>query len=83
MSAWYVFSAMGFYPTDPCGGVYELGAPLFPEVTIDLPDGKTFTILCNFELLKNDTIPHLNGKRVTGTAITHRDIIGGGVLEFR
>ena len=83
MSAWYVFSAMGFYPTDPCGGVYELGAPLFPEVTIDLPDGKTFTILCNIELLKNDTIPHLNGKHVKGTAITHRDIIGGGALAFR
>ena len=48
-SAWYVFSAMGFYPADPASGEYELGAPLFNEVTIDLPDGKTFTVLCHFE----------------------------------
>ena len=49
MSAWYVFSAMGFYPTDPASGEYELGAPLFDEVTIELPGGKTFTILCHFK----------------------------------
>ena len=49
MSAWYVFSSMGFYPADPASGEYELGAPLFDEVTIELPDGKTFTILCHFE----------------------------------
>ena len=126
MSAWYVFSAMGFYPVDPVSGEYELGAPLFDEVSIELPDGKTFTILCHSErseesqnehnakalchserseespkshnqetardssvatLLQNDTAHHrkafLNGKRVEGTTITHRDIISGGVLEFR
>lgn len=49
MSAWYIFSAMGFYPLDPVSGEYELGAPLFDEVSIELPDGKTFTILCHFE----------------------------------
>ncbi len=108
MSAWYVFSAMGFYPVDPVSGEYELGAPLFDEVSIELPDGKTFTILCHTErseesqkkhtqetardssvatFLRNDTAryrkAYLNGKRVEGTTITHRDIISGGVLEFR
>lgn len=108
MSAWYIFSAMGFYPVDPVSGEYELGAPLFDEVSIELPDGKTFTILCHSErseesqkshtqetardssvatLLRNDTAryrkAYLNGKRVEGTTITHRDIISGGVLEFR
>ena len=45
MSAWYVFSAMGFYPLDPVGGTYEIGSPLFPEVRLHLPNGKTFTLL--------------------------------------
>ena len=108
MSAWYVMSAMGFYPVDPCGGEYELGMPLFPEVTLHLPGGNTFTVLCHSEhseesqkehpqeierdssaatLPQNDTARHrkafLNGKRIEGTAITHRDIINGGVLEFK
>ena len=104
MSAWYIFSAMGFYPVDPVSGEYELGAPLFDEVSIELPDGKTFTVLCRFEqseksqqecnrdssvatLLQNDTAHHrkafLNGKRVEGTTITHRDITSGGILEFK
>ena len=108
MSAWYVFSAMGFYPVDPVSGEYELGAPLFDEVSIELPDGKTFTILCHSErseespkshtqetardssvatFLRNDTAryrkAYLNGKRVEGTTITHRDITSGGILEFK
>ena len=49
MSAWYVMSAMGFYPVDPCGGEYEIGAPLFPEATLHLQGGKTFTVLCHSE----------------------------------
>ena len=49
MSAWYVFSAMGFYPVDPCGGIYELGVPLFDEVKLHLANGKTFTVLCHFK----------------------------------
>ena len=37
MSAWYVFSAMGFYPVDPVGGKYEIGTPLYPEMKMHLP----------------------------------------------
>ena len=83
MSAWYIFSAMGFYPVDPVSGEYELGVPLFDEVTIELPDGKTFTILCRFEQSKPTADAYLNGKRVEGTTITHRDITSGGILEFK
>lgn len=49
MSAWYIFSAMGFYPVDPVSGEYELGVPLFSEITLHLPGGKTFTVLCHSE----------------------------------
>ena len=86
MSAWYVFSAMGFYPVDPVGGVYEVGAPLFEEVKLHLANSKTFTVLCNSGRSKNETRllkVFLNGKELEGTAITHRDIMNGGVLEFK
>ncbi|MEG0463898.1 GH92 family glycosyl hydrolase [Bacteroides sp.] len=45
MSAWYVFSAMGFYPVNPVGGEYQIGTPLFPEMHMKLANGKTFTVL--------------------------------------
>ena len=80
MSAWYVMSAMGFYPANPCGGEYELGVPLFPEATLHLANGKEFTVKAK----GNKNIkPSLNGKRIKGTAITHKDIMQGGVLEFK
>lgn len=45
MSAWYVFSAMGFYPVNPVSGEYEIGTPLFSEIQMHLDNGKTFTVL--------------------------------------
>ena len=86
MSAWYVFSAMGFYPVDPVGGVYEVGAPLFEEVKLHLANGNTFTVQCNPEHSENGIRPlkaFLNGNELEGTTITHRDIMNGGVLEFK
>ncbi len=80
MSAWYVMSAMGFYPVNPCGGEYELGMPLFPEVKLHLADGNTFTVKANNG--NRNIKPSLDGKRVKGTTISHKDIIEGGVLEF-
>jgi predicted alpha-1,2-mannosidase len=81
MSAWYVMSAMGFYPVNPCGGAYELGMPLFPEATLHLANDKEFTVKAGRE--KKNIKPRLNGKRIKGTAITHKDIMQGGVLEFK
>ena len=86
MSAWYVFSAMGFYPVDPVGGVYEVGAPLFEEVKLHLANGNTFTVQCNLEHSENESRilkAFLNGNELEGTTITHRDIMNGGVLEFK
>ena len=79
MSAWYVMSAMGFYPVNPCGGEYELGVPLFPEIKINLDNGKAFTVKAR-KTSKNRVL--LNGSPIKGTSITHYEIINGGVLEF-
>ncbi|MBR3883243.1 MAG: GH92 family glycosyl hydrolase [Bacteroidaceae bacterium] len=83
MSAWYVFSAMGFYPVTPVGGEYEIGTPLFPETRIHLHNGKTFTIKAQDVSRKNFYIKKklLNGKRHNRTNITHKQIMDGGTLE--
>ena len=80
MSAWYVMSAMGFYPVNPCGGEYELGTPLFPEVKINLGNGKRFTIKAT-KTGKSRVM--LNGETIKGTTISHKDIVEGGVLKFK
>ena len=79
MSAWYVMSAMGFYPVDPCGGEYELGVPLFPEVKLNLENGNVFKVTKN----GNKGKTYLNGKRIKSTTISHKEIMSGGVLEFK
>ncbi|MDE6527423.1 MAG: GH92 family glycosyl hydrolase [Muribaculaceae bacterium] len=84
MSAWYVFSALGFYPVNPVGGIYELGTPLFAESTIDVGNGKLFTLRANglsdkARYIKSAT---LNGKPLKGRAITHDEITAGGILEL-
>jgi len=84
MSAWYVFSAMGFYPFNPCGGEYVIGAPQVPKATLNLRDGKTFTMMAKnlskaSKYVKSVT---LNGKPVTDWKIRHADIMAGGELVF-
>lgn len=79
MSAWYIFSAMGFYPVNPVGGEYELGTPLFPDISLHLNNGKTFTI----KTVKSDkTQCLLDGRPIEGTTISHNDIIDGKTLTF-
>ncbi|MBQ5617331.1 MAG: glycoside hydrolase family 92 protein, partial [Bacteroidaceae bacterium] len=86
MSAWYVMSAMGFYPVNPCGGEYELGMPLFPEIKIHLDNGKEFSIIRSNDYKEKKSPktvkPRLNGKKVKGTTIRHSDIMQGGKLSF-
>lgn len=84
MSAWYVFSAMGFYPVDPVSGCYEIGTPLFPEVRMHLSNGKTFTILAPGVDRTNIYIQSvkLNGKPYDKSYITHQQIMNGDRLEF-
>ena len=84
MSAWYVFSAMGFYPVDPVSGRYEIGTPLFPEVKMQLNNGKTFTILAPAASHENIYIQSvtLNGKPYDKSYITHEQIMNGDTFEF-
>jgi len=84
MSAWYIFSALGFYPVCPGNGLYDLGTPLFPEVSIRLESGKTFTIKARNVSGKNIYVQkvYLDGKIHPGLHLRHEDIMNGGVLEF-
>jgi len=84
MSAWYVFSAIGFYPVNPLDGKYYIGSPQFEKVEIDLPNGKTFTVIANNVSVKNIYIKSkkLNGKELDRPYITYEELINGGVLEF-
>ena len=84
MSAWYVFSAIGFYPVNPLDGRYYIGSPQFEKVVLTLPSGKTFTIKADGVSEKNIYIKSkkLNGKILTRPYITYKELISGGVLEF-
>lgn len=84
MSAWYVFSAMGFYPVDPISQRYEIGTPLFPKLELTLPGGKKFTVLAPGVSKEHIYVKsvRLNGKPHTQSYITHTDIVAGGTLEF-
>lgn len=84
MSAWYVFSAMGFYPVDPAGGQYEIGTPLFREAKLRLANGKTFIVLAPEVSKENIYIQsvRLNGRPYDKSYITHGQITDGSTLEF-
>lgn len=84
MSAWYVLSSMGFYPVTPGSNQYSIGTPLFNKATINLENGKTFTIAANNLSDSNIYIRYvrLNGELLEHTYISHNDIISGGTLEF-
>ena len=84
MSAWYVFSAMGFYPVDPVSGKYEIGTPLFPEMQMHLSNGNTFTVLAPTVSKENIYIQAVkfDGKPYSKSYITHEQIMEGATLEF-
>ena len=84
MSAWYIFSAMGFYPVAPGDLSYALGAPQLPKITLKLANKKQFTVLAKNLSADNKFVSQvsLNGKPLNRSYITHDDIISGGSLEF-
>ncbi|ELR72143.1 Alpha-1,2-mannosidase [Fulvivirga imtechensis AK7] len=84
-SAWYVFSAMGFYPVTPGYPSYVIGSPLFREVELQLENGNTFTIKAAQNNRDNVFISSasLNGNTLEKPWITHEDILNGGVLSFQ
>ena len=83
-SAWYVFSALGFYPVCPGSGEFVLGAPFLPEMTLQLDNGATFTVRAPKVSTRNRYVRSvkLNGQKYTKRYIAREDILRGGVLEF-
>jgi predicted alpha-1,2-mannosidase len=84
MSAWYVFTAMGFYPVNPASAQYMIGSPLFTRTTLNLPNGRRFEISA-----ANNSADHpyiqsarLNGRPLTAPLITYEQIEAGGKLEL-
>ena len=82
LAAWFIFTSMGFYPVNPCGGYFDLGYPFFEECILHLPNGKDFIITSNREeedYYKSVKIT-LNDKPVKKNYITYEDIMQGGRL---
>jgi predicted alpha-1,2-mannosidase len=84
MSAWYVFSAMGFYPVNPSELKYQFGSPIVQEAKLEVAPGKFFTMKALLASKENKYIQEvkLNGQTLDRTFITHQEIIDGGTLEF-
>ncbi|MES2095730.1 MAG: GH92 family glycosyl hydrolase [Pseudomonadota bacterium] len=84
MSAWLVFTSLGFYPVAPGSGQYVVGRPFVDRATIMLPAGKRFTIIAKGLSDANRYVGSvsLNGQPLTRVYITHGEIIRGGTLKF-
>ncbi len=87
MSAWYVFSALGFYPVNPSSGIYMIGSPLYPKAAIKIGpqnDTKVFTVIAQNNSPQNVYIQSatLNGKPLDRAWITHKELAAGGELKF-
>ncbi len=84
MSAWYVFSAMGFYPMNPASQTYEIGTPIVKSAKINLSNGKCFTIFAPNVSKENIYIQKtlLNGEPYELNQITHQQIMNGGTITF-
>jgi predicted alpha-1,2-mannosidase len=84
MSAWYVLSALGFYPVTPGSDVYVIGTPLFREASVDVGGGKRFVVRAKGVSGKNIYIQSaaLDGKPYSRTYLRHGDIMAGGELAF-
>ncbi len=84
MSAWYIYSSLGFYPVNPADGIYVIGTPLWQKASIQLQNQKTFTIDCLNSSEANKYIQEvkLNGQILDRAYIHHHEIMNGGHLEF-
>lgn len=84
MSAWYIFSSLGFYPVTPGSPYYALGSPLIKEAKIHLENGKDLIIRANNQSDENVYVKTIfsNGKKITNSILSHQDIINGGEIIF-
>ena len=81
MSAWYIFSALGFYPFDPCGGEYVLGESQFDEISVKTGEGKVFRVKSDCAGKPTGAVI-MNGRKMNSPVINHKDIVNGGTLRF-
>lgn len=84
MSAWYLFTAFGFYPVNPASGDYMIGSPLFNKMSLKLANGKTFSVIAANNSATNVYIQSakLNGKPLAIPVITWENIMSGATLEL-
>lgn len=84
MSAWYIFSSLGFYPVTPGTSNYALGSPLIKEAVIHLSNGKTVSIKAKNQSRENVYVKSVtvNGKIIKGTQLVHSDLVNGGEIIF-
>ncbi|MFC3120609.1 GH92 family glycosyl hydrolase [Agaribacter flavus] len=84
MSAWYLFSALGFYPVDPVSGEYVLGSPEINKAIWQLDNGNTLHISAKHQSAKNVYVKSVrfNGEKLQGISISHSQLMQGGQLEF-
>ena len=84
MSAWYIFSALGFYPVTPGSPNYALGSPLVKEAVIHLENGNTLRIIAKNQSKENIYVSKVivNGKEIENQSLIHSDIINGGEIVF-
>ncbi|MBS1813451.1 MAG: GH92 family glycosyl hydrolase [Acidobacteria bacterium] len=84
MSAWLLFTAMGFYPVNPASGNYMIGSPLYHRMSLRLANGKTFTVLAQNNSATNVYIQSatLNGKPLNKPVLAWEDLQRGGTLRF-
>ena len=85
LSAWYVFGALGFYPVDPVGGVYVIGSPLFEEASIEVGEGKSFSVIARNVSRRRRYVQSatLDGEPFSRSYLRHEEIMRGGTLELR
>ncbi len=85
MSAWYVFSSIGFYSVNPASGVYAIGSPMFDKVRIDVGNGKDFVVMAKGVSNRNCYIQSakLNGKSLNRPYITQKELMTGSTLVFQ
>ena len=84
MSAWYVFTAMGFYPFCVDSGAYVIGSPMFDKISVELGNGKTFTVIAQgvSEGKKYISGAKLNGVELNRSWFTAEELLSGGTLEL-
>ena len=84
MSAWYIFSALGFYPVAPASGQYQLGSPSVKSAVLYFENGKALSIEAKNQSPTNVYVRkvEVNGKVLARTYLTYSEISGGGKIVF-